>query len=136
MLAKHGDAPNAYVKAEKEAPLEIRLQVPRGMDVSDDTLRELGAGNSGEVVLELCESLYGFKQAGRLWSQLLHTRLTDAGFVRCVTVMCLYFRRDEEELVVVGVYVDVLLAAGTSAAAVEKLFEGLATLQIKDLGRV
>ena len=56
--------------------------------------------------------------------------------MRCVTDMCLYFRRDDGELVVVGVYVDDLLATGTSAAAVKKLFEGLKTLQIKDLGHV
>ena len=48
----------------------------------------------------------------------------------------MYFRRDDGELVVVGVYVDDLLATGTSAAAVKKLFEGLKTLQIKDLGHV
>ena len=104
--------------------------------MSDDTLRELGASNSGEVVLELRKSLYSLKKAGRIWSQLLHARLTDAEFVRCVTEMCLYFRRDDEELVVVGVYVDDLLAVGTSAAAVEKLFEVLAKLQIKDSGCV
>ena len=134
--AKHGDIPNAYLKADKEAHLEICLQVPRRMDVSDDILRELGAANFGEVVHELRKSLYGLKQAGRLWIQLLHARLKDAGLVRCVTDICLYFRHDDEELVVVGEYVDDLLAAGTSAAAVEKLFEGLAPLQIKDLGRV
>ena len=96
--------------------------------MSDDTLRELGAANSGEAFLELRKSLYSLKKAGRIWSQLLHARLTDAEFVRCVTDMCLYFRRDDEELVVVGVYVDDLLAVGTSAAVVEKLVEVLAKL--------
>ena len=64
--AKHGDIPNAYVKADKGAHLEICLQMPRGMDVSDDTLRDLGAANCDEVVLELRKSLYGLKQAERL----------------------------------------------------------------------
>lgn len=62
--------------------------------------------------------------------------IIDAEFVRCVTNMCLYFRRDSEDLVVVGVYVDILLATRTSAAAVEKLLEGLAKLQINDLSHV
>ena len=106
------------------------------MDVSSDTLRELGAANAGEVVLELRKSLYGLNQAGRLWSQLLHARLVDAGFVRCVTDMCLYFRRDYGELVVVGVYVDDWLATGKIAVALEKLFEGLKTLHIIDLGHM
>ena len=98
------------------------------MDVSGDTLREIGAANSGEVVLELRKSLYGWKQAGRLWSQLLHARRTDAGFVRCVTDICLYFRQGDDKIVVVGVYVDTLLVIETNAAAVDRLFDGLMTL--------
>ena len=49
----------------------------------------------------------------------------------------LVFLADDDELVVVvGTYVDDLLATGASAAAVERLFEGLKTLQMKDVGRV
>ena len=59
--AKHGDIPNAYVRAEKEAHLDIYLQVPSGMTVSESTLRKIGATHPGEVVLELQRSLYGLK---------------------------------------------------------------------------
>ena len=55
--AKHGDIPNAYVRAEKEAHLDICLQVPRDMTVSESTLRKIGAAHPGEVVLELRRSL-------------------------------------------------------------------------------
>lgn len=48
--------------------------------------------STAKVVLAL--SLYGLKQAGRLWSQLLHVRLNDAGYVRCVSDMCLYYKND------------------------------------------
>lgn len=41
--AKHGDIPIAYVKTDKEAHLEIDLQLPRGMDVDDRTLEDLAA---------------------------------------------------------------------------------------------
>ena len=44
--------------------------------------------------------------------------------------MCLYFRRDDDELVAVGIYVGNLMATGTSAAAVEKLYEDLKTFQM------
>ena len=79
--AKHGDIPNAYVRAKKEAHLDISLQVPRGMSLSESTLRKIGAAHPGEVVLELRRSLDGLKQAGRLWRQFLHARLCDAGYV-------------------------------------------------------
>ena len=41
--AKHGDIPNAYVEAEKESHLQICLHVQRGMSVSNETLKRLGA---------------------------------------------------------------------------------------------
>ena len=41
--AKHGDIPIAYVKTDKDAHLEIDLQLPRGMDVDDRTLEDLAA---------------------------------------------------------------------------------------------
>ena len=59
--AKHGDIPNAYVKADKEAHLDIYLQLPRGMSVSEATLRKHGAVNANELVLDLRKSLYGLK---------------------------------------------------------------------------
>ncbi|CAI5716713.1 unnamed protein product [Peronospora effusa] len=106
------------------------------MDVSGDTVKELEATNVSELALQLRKSLYGLKQAGRLWSQLLHTRLFDAGFQQCESDMCLYWKQDGSDLVVVGVYVDDLLATGTIAAAVDRFFTSLGSLSIKDLGPV
>ena len=77
---KHGDISNAYVKADKEAHLEILLQVPQAMTIGQDALKMVGAATKKEVVLQLRKSLYGLKQAGRLWGQLLHARLLEAGF--------------------------------------------------------
>uniref|UniRef100_A0AAV1UKL9 Reverse transcriptase Ty1/copia-type domain-containing protein n=1 Tax=Peronospora matthiolae TaxID=2874970 RepID=A0AAV1UKL9_9STRA len=134
--AKHGDIPNAYVKAYKEPHLRIYLQMPRGMPVSKETLRAQGVSNARELVLELRKSIYGLKQAGRLWIQLLHSKLSTAGFTQCESDMCFYWKRDGNDLVVVGVYVDDLLATRTSAAAVERFFASLSSLSNKDLGRV
>ncbi|CEG42617.1 FOG: Transposon-encoded proteins with TYA, reverse transcriptase, integrase domains in various combinations [Plasmopara halstedii] len=120
--AKLGDIPSAYVNADKEKDLEILLHVPSGMDIKDKQLKKLGATNASEVALELKKSLYGLKQAGQLWSQLLHARFTDAGFKQCISDMCLNFKREEEVLTVVGVYVDDLLVTTTRAAAVEHFF--------------
>ena len=63
---KRGDIPNAYVKADKEAHLEILLHVPQAMEVSEDILKTLGATHKKDVVLVLQKSLYGLRQAGRL----------------------------------------------------------------------
>lgn len=47
-----------------------------------------------------------------------------------MTDMCLYHKRDGDELVVVGVYVDQLLVPGTIVAVVESFFTSLASLSI------
>ncbi|KAE9223164.1 hypothetical protein PF005_g6413 [Phytophthora fragariae] len=66
--AKHGDVPNTYANADKEAELDIFLRLPHGM-----------------VILE--DALYGLKQAGRLWNQLLHKTLIKLGFAQSLTDM-------------------------------------------------
>ncbi|CAI5704014.1 unnamed protein product [Peronospora effusa] len=71
--AKYEDISNAYVKADKEEHLEILLRVPSGMQIKDERLKALGADSASDIALELKKSLYGLKQAGRLWSQLLQT---------------------------------------------------------------
>ena len=106
------------------------------MTVSENTISKIGATHPGEVALELRRSFYGLKPAGSLWSQLIHARLSDAGYVRCLSDMCLYHKREVCKLFVVGVYIDDLLATATSVAAVESLIVSLAALSIKDLGHV
>ena len=136
VVAKHGDVLNTCVKADKESDLEILLQVPKGMDVSSEVIKSLGATSVSKLSLQHRKSLYGLKQAGRLWSQLLHAWLMDADFQQCVSNMCLYWKKDGRDLVIVGVYVDDLLATGTNAAAVDCFFASLGSLSIKDLGPV
>jgi hypothetical protein len=132
--AKHGDVPNAYVKAKKEAELDIYLRLPRGMVIPEDVRKRLGVTNDSELVLELKKALYGLKQAGRLWNQLLHKTLINLGFVQSLTDMCVYHRRKEGVLVVVGVYVDDLLVTGMKQQAIDAFFGELTELSIKDLG--
>uniref|UniRef100_A0AAV1T532 Integrase catalytic domain-containing protein n=1 Tax=Peronospora matthiolae TaxID=2874970 RepID=A0AAV1T532_9STRA len=134
--ARHGDIPNAYVKANKEEHLEIFLVIPQGMTVPDVILKQFGTQGSDKLALRLKKPLYGLKQAGRLWSKLLDTKLVEAGFSRCVSDACLYIRHDGGELTIVGVYVDDLLVTATSQDKVEEFFKAMSVLSIKDLGQV
>ncbi|KAE9324368.1 hypothetical protein PR003_g16747 [Phytophthora rubi] len=56
--ATHGDVPNAFVKAEKEAELDIFLRLPRGMVIPKDVRRRLGVTNNSELMLELMKTLH------------------------------------------------------------------------------
>ncbi|GMF42843.1 unnamed protein product [Phytophthora fragariaefolia] len=55
--AKHGDVPSAYVKADKEAKLDIFLRLPRGMVIPEDVRKQLGVPNDCELVRELLKAL-------------------------------------------------------------------------------
>nr|CCA18044.1 hypothetical protein ALNC14_041870 [Albugo laibachii Nc14] len=73
--ARYGDVPNAYVKVEKEEDLEIVLQVPQGMEFDAGEVKSLGTSDKSKMALNLRNSLYELKQAGRLWAQLLYATL-------------------------------------------------------------
>lgn len=133
---EHGDIPNAYVRAQTEDGLEIYLQPPTGMEITDEELKKLGISHRNEVVLKLKKSLYGLKQAGRLWNELLDNFLISNGFQRSSVDMCLYFKKEKGEITVVGIYVDDLLVTGTSKACVDKFFQEAKVLDVKALGVV
>ncbi|KAE8889350.1 hypothetical protein PF007_g14784 [Phytophthora fragariae] len=134
--ARHGDVPSAYVKADKEEGLEIYLYIPDGMEIPDELLALLGVKHKGQLALRLIKSLYGLKQAGRLWNRLLHKILVKLGFCQCYTDSCLYYKRDAGGVTLVGVYVDDLVVTGTSNVRVDAFFEDMAVLELKDLGVV
>ncbi|KAE9238201.1 hypothetical protein PF005_g327 [Phytophthora fragariae] len=133
---RHGDVPSPYVKADKEEGLEIYLYIPDGMEIPDELLALLGVKHKGQLALRLIKSMYGLKQAGRLWSRLLHKILAKLGFCQCYMDGCLYYKRDAGGVTLVGVYVDDLLVTGTSSARVDAFFEDMAVLELKDLGVV
>ncbi|CAI5711699.1 unnamed protein product [Peronospora destructor] len=104
--ARHGDIPNAYVKADKEEHLEIFIAVPQGMIVPGAMLDQFGVAGSNKLALRLKKSLYELKQYA------------------------------EGDLIIVSVYVDDLLVTASSQTKVEDFFKAMRVLSIKDLGEV
>ena len=101
--ARHGDVPNAYVKAKMEEHLDIYMKVPKGMAVKENEMKDLNAKTPNDIALLLKKSLYVLKQAGRLWGKLLDSKLRESGYQQCTTDMCLYFKYKGEMCTVVGV---------------------------------
>ena len=79
------------------------------MEIEQDVLHELEVSWIDEIALELKKTLHGLNQVGRLWSEFLHKKLTDLGFMQCLTDMCVYRKRLEKNIKVVGVYADDVL---------------------------
>ncbi|CAI5705438.1 unnamed protein product [Peronospora effusa] len=51
--ARHGDVPNAYVKAEKEEHLDIYMKVPKGMTIDEEKIKGLGKRSTNDLALLL-----------------------------------------------------------------------------------
>ena len=89
VLARHGDVPNAYVRAENEDKYSICMRVPDEMEFNESEKKQ-AAGIGAAVVLRLKKSFYGLKQIGRLWNKLLDGTLKKNGFKQCIAEPCLY----------------------------------------------
>ena len=88
----HVDVKSAYLNGKLDE--EIYLTQPQ--EYEDGTPR----------VARLLKAIYGLKQAGRVWNQLLNHTFTELGYQRSAVDPCLYYRRKPGELVIVGVHVD------------------------------
>ncbi|KAE9246385.1 hypothetical protein PF004_g4823 [Phytophthora fragariae] len=115
--ARHGDVPSAYVKAKKEAELVIMLVIPTGMEFTEEQLRALGVKS-------------------KLWNQLLQSILLSLGSRQCYSDSCLYVKIEEDDMTLVGVYVDDILVTTTSVEKVDKFFQDMQVVDLKDLGVV
>ena len=92
------DIRQAYLQATIDEDLYMRA--PPGVN-----------SRGGELVCKLRRSLYGLKQAGREWAQLLSAFLISWGFVRSTIDVCLYTYEKSGTILWALVYVDDILIA-------------------------
>ncbi|CAI5527803.1 unnamed protein product [Closterium sp. Naga37s-1] len=77
-------------------------------------------------VCQLRKSLYGIKQAPRLWQQYLHNILLEIGFKQLPHDPGMYCRDFRGEYILLTVYVDDLLYTGSSPELLEQFEKNLA----------
>nr|XP_016441060.1 PREDICTED: uncharacterized mitochondrial protein AtMg00810-like [Nicotiana tabacum] len=88
-------------------------------------------------VCKLLKSLYGLKQASRLWNIKLTEALLSAGFVQSHHDYSLFSLRKQDNLVIVLVYVDDLLITENSVQLIEHAKAILhRQFRVKDLGEL
>ena len=91
----------------------------------------------GDFVLKLNKSLYGLKQAAKVWFDTLSKALLEIGFKQSHSDKCLYIFKSEEGICYLMCHVDDLLFVGTSNSIIDKLSTLLGThFEIKDLGQI
>ncbi|KAE8210107.1 hypothetical protein CF319_g9440 [Tilletia indica] len=90
---------------------EVYMQQPPGFEDGTDD------------VLQLKRALYGLKQSGREWNEVLVAALTKAGFAQLDSEPCIFVRNrnDWKRMVVLAVYVDDILIFTPSRSECEQV---------------
>ncbi|KAE9167915.1 hypothetical protein PF002_g30753 [Phytophthora fragariae] len=84
----------------------------------------------------LLQSLYGLKQASRVWNETIDKHLKSMGFEPADADPCVYTRGEGEDECIVCLYVDDMLIASRQKAVIASVKAGIAEkFRIKDLGR-
>lgn len=101
---EHFDVTNAFTQSDIDS--EIYVEPPPGFP-------NLQHGEGGEpMVLKLLKSLYGTKQASRMWQLKLRSKLIEMGFSNSPHDPCLFCKRDKVgNVLLLGVYVDDIILA-------------------------
>ena len=85
----------------------VYIDVPEGMDA-----------DSGTDSIELLKSIYGLKQASRVWNDTFDAFVISIGFVASEFDPCLYVKTVDDHCVLLLVYVDDVIVTGSSTATI------------------
>ncbi|SCZ92857.1 BZ3500_MvSof-1268-A1-R1_C063g00303 [Microbotryum saponariae] len=100
------DVDKAYLHGELKEDLYMR--VPQGVDMPGK-------------VLKLHRSIYGLKQAGRVWNEHIHLTLKSPNYRATAKDHCVYVRRDGDHYHYIALYVDDLLMVSPSEDEIERI---------------
>lgn len=88
-------------------------------------------------VYRLLKALYGLRQAPRAWYIKIIKCLEKLGFAKCPFEHVVYIKKEENETMIVEVYVDDLLITGTSVLNIINFKRQMANeLDMSDLGKL
>ncbi|GKB23090.1 putative RNA-directed DNA polymerase [Tanacetum coccineum] len=79
------------------------------------------AGKEENLVCKLKKSLYGLKQAPRQWYLKFDSFMQRAGYKRCAMDHCCYLKKVGSSSIILLLYVDDMLVAGSDMAEIKKL---------------
>ena len=128
MVIHQMDVKTAYLNAPIDC--EIYIEQPEGFDTQSQ--------NSEKLVCKLKKSLYGLKQSGRNWNNLLHDYLINENFIQSLADPCLYVRMiDDKQYVIIIVWVDDIIIAASNLSSLENVKQSLKDrFKMTDIGRL
>jgi hypothetical protein len=125
------DIKQAYLNSDVEE--EIYLEIPEGLDLVMRNAPARG-GNQG---CKLVKTLYGLKQAGRNWNQMLTKWIMSQRFSQSKADPCLFTKISERQYMTIAIYVDDILIITNSGKVREQFVKDISgKFEITDLGQV
>jgi hypothetical protein len=86
-------------------------------------------------VMKLLKSIYGMKQASRIWNKTFHDAVQSWNFVRLSCEWCVYIRRSDTGTIIFAVHVDDIVSAASSPEETLRFKQELSSKwEISDLG--
>ena len=90
-----------------------------------------------QLVMKLQKSLYGLAQSPRNWWQTIDPKLIELGFTSLKSDSCVYIYNHSETIVIITLYVDDLLVAGSNISVIEDIKRKLMDkFKMSDMGNV
>src|ERR1044072_734417 len=87
------------------------------------------------LVCTLRKSLYVLKQAPRQWYKKFNEFMNNSGFNRCDMDHCCYVKKFTDSYIILALYVDDMLIAGSNMTEINRLKQQLSeNFEMKDLG--
>jgi ATP-binding cassette subfamily B (MDR/TAP) protein 1 len=103
------DVKIAFLHGELEE--DIYMQQPEGFAIQAKE----------NQVCKLKKSLYGLKQASRWWYKKFDNFMCSSGYTRCQADHCCYAKHFDNSYIILLLYVDDMLIAGSSIEEIDKL---------------
>ena len=86
-------------------------------------------------VMRLMKSIYGMKQASRIWNQTFHKAVQNWGFERLACEWCVYRRETPTGIIIFAVHVDDIICSASSPEEINRFKAELRShWEISDLG--
>lgn len=121
----HYDAKTAFLNGELKEIIYIKQ--PEGYEQPDKK----------QMVCKLRKSIYGLKQAAKVWNEKLHSILSQYSFGQSKIDPCLYIKQHNEETIYLIIYVDDILIACANQNLIRCTAQQLQSqFFITDLGKI
>lgn len=127
LLVHQMDVKSAYLNAPIDCDLYV--EQPEGFQVKNE--------QGEKLVCKLKKSLYGLKQSGRNWNNVLQDYLVQEGFDQSQSDSCVFTRFSEKSKVIIITWVDDMIIAASDDQVLCEMKDSLCKrFKMKDIGKL